>query len=736
MPRLIKKIFLIQLSLVVFLGTLPILPASAIVSSCEANVTPSQVNPAITTNFSIVINNTSSQDISWVRISRPSANFTLGGSVASGWTRVVTQTTATFTGMLVAGGLKNFFLTNVQVANLQAAPANWIVEVSDDGSGANPITCGGALSTQIGDPDLIAPTISNLAVASVTTNSAVISWNTDEPASSIVNYGLNNSYGKTAREDSFKTSHSLTLTGLSASTTYHFEAVSLDPSDNSSSSANNTFTTSSYSTESKNSNAPASVSAVQKPPAVVSDTELPKVWLNTDLSKPFKTVPTISGEASDDNLIYLIEYSLDDGSNWLPVDQTSGLNKDKISFTFKPLNLPDDNHPLLVRAFDQNNNQGMSDRSFLIIDNVFPALGQNVVTFGPQLSGIKDNTFLAVRGLDQKISILTIGGVTELTIRATNKTANKIFALNRVPGSSLWSGVLAFETAGDYSLEAEALDGANNKVEKQLNNVSVFEPSQLLDQDGKPIAAAMVTVYYYDLESKSWVVWEASAFGQVNPQKSNSNGEFHLYLPAGKYYLKIEAEKYRKFVSNIFALDKSQALSVTTQLEKALSIGLGKFRVKLPELSLKTNNLVFQNLKTGVGQSLKGKEVPDFNLPSTGQRNVASLDLVGKPTVIAFLSTWSPQAEEQLSQLKNLKEREKYNILVFVSLEPREKIKAYQKIGGYDIEFVLDKDGMILDKFRVNSAPTILFVSRNLKIENITYGVLSKEELQKELIRL
>ncbi len=75
------------------------------------------------------------------------------------------------------------------------------------------------------------PTISGVAASQIGSTSAVISWTTDQPADSQVNYGLTSSYGSsTALDPSLVTSHGQTLTGLSASTTYHFQVVSKNSS--------------------------------------------------------------------------------------------------------------------------------------------------------------------------------------------------------------------------------------------------------------------------------------------------------------------------------------------------------------------------------------------------------------------------------------------------------------------------------------------------------------------------
>src|SRR3989338_2523425 len=98
---------------------------------------------------------------------------------------------------------------------------------------------GGALP-----PDTTPPTISSISVSSLTQNSATISWTTNEPADTQVEYGLTTSYGsQTTLNTSQVTAHSQSLSGLSASTLYHYRVKSKDASKNLATSGDFTFTT-------------------------------------------------------------------------------------------------------------------------------------------------------------------------------------------------------------------------------------------------------------------------------------------------------------------------------------------------------------------------------------------------------------------------------------------------------------------------------------------------------------
>jgi hypothetical protein len=72
------------------------------------------------------------------------------------------------------------------------------------------------------------PLIKDISTSSETENSVVITWTTNEPATSLVDYGKEADYGSTASSDELTTQHSLTLTGLEPNTAYHFKVTSVD----------------------------------------------------------------------------------------------------------------------------------------------------------------------------------------------------------------------------------------------------------------------------------------------------------------------------------------------------------------------------------------------------------------------------------------------------------------------------------------------------------------------------
>ncbi len=100
-------------------------------------------------------------------------------------------------------------------------------------------------ATPVTDPaDVTAPVISGVRVLGVTATAATINWTTDEPATSAVSYGATAAHtAGTATVPGLVASHSVTLTNLTAGSTYHFQVGSVDAAGNGAVAADATFVT-------------------------------------------------------------------------------------------------------------------------------------------------------------------------------------------------------------------------------------------------------------------------------------------------------------------------------------------------------------------------------------------------------------------------------------------------------------------------------------------------------------
>ncbi len=158
--------------------------------------------------------------------------------VLDGSTLTITRATTTQDGYLAAEDFALF---------TQGAAMDTIPGVAGTWPNPTSITVnayGQIISITSGAPDTTPPVISAISTSALTGTSVTVTWTTNEPADSQVEYGLTTSYGtSTTLNTSPVTSHSVPITGLTASTLYHYRVKSKDTAGNLTTSGDNTFTT-------------------------------------------------------------------------------------------------------------------------------------------------------------------------------------------------------------------------------------------------------------------------------------------------------------------------------------------------------------------------------------------------------------------------------------------------------------------------------------------------------------
>jgi len=133
----------------------------------------------------------------------------------------------------------------VTLSSLSAATTYYCRVKSRDAAGNLAVTSDFIITT-VAAPDTTPPVITAVAAGGIGTTSVTITWTTDEPSDSQVEYGPTAAYGAaTTLSTARVTSHSVPISGLKASTTYHYRVKSKDAASNLAVSGDYTFTTAS-----------------------------------------------------------------------------------------------------------------------------------------------------------------------------------------------------------------------------------------------------------------------------------------------------------------------------------------------------------------------------------------------------------------------------------------------------------------------------------------------------------
>jgi len=469
----------------------------------------------------------------------------------------------------------------------------------------------------------------------------------------------------------------------------------------------------------------------------------PKVTLDEITPNPTKNqTPTISGRASSKLAgISRAEISVDDKETWLGAKLIGG----KFSLTLEKLE--DGNYPIWARAFDTAGNVGESEPQILIIDTIPPIIGGSMVALGSQLlTPDADGAVRVVAGAQITMAMSMKGGVTEATLITEDET----FPLTSIAGTNLWSGKLVFNKEGEKALIISAVDGAGNKTERPLNSLLMEGFGIVQDKkNGKPVDKAVVSVFFFDTISKTWVLWEGQSYGQENPQTTGGDGKYSFMVPSGRYYLEVKASGFRTMRSEITDLSENSILNFTFPLTPKPKISLnlpfiGEITLALPSLfppeTLSQDKLVKPQLTLSLAELTlqPGVEVPDFSLPDREGNLVGPSQFLGKRLLLTFFTPWSPHSLEQVPILDEVSKssQETQEILGIALQESVAVTEVFMRRGSYTFLVVADKNGETAADYKITTLPQHFFIDSQGKIQQVYVGVLGKEELLEKLNRL
>ena len=733
MPKLksVLALFLVLL----FLG------ANVVKAGCEVSASTQSLQADSEVSFQINFRNTGDYALHWIRLQAGFGSILSSVTTeiqASGWSQIIGGDFNTFTdGLLAPGDTARIDIRGRTQA--EESSISWNSYVSADSSGEGGEECNIldftiSSAAPTSPPAYVPPPVISQMVVSVESTRATVSWRTDVNASSVVNYGTTTGYGSNVTDGTSVQSHQIILPNLTASTTYHYQ-VSSGNGDGTTKTTDATFTTTAAGsttpttmTVTATTTSASSSSAPTPTPKPLVDTVAPTINIKTDFTKPFLEAPSINGTSTDSGDINVgvvsLEYSLDGGKNWLPVDEVKNLGKKTVTFEFNPGRLDDGDYKLKMRAKDSTGNVGVSKVKTMVIDRLPPQVGGSLFSLGPMI--LKPDflgNIYSIVGLEIKMILSAVGGPTSIDLFYNSKK----FPLIKNEESGLWSGMITANLTEKFPLKIDSVDGAKNATERSIGTVVALAPGKVVDENGNSVFKGVIKVFTFEKTLNDFVLWDSAPYMQQNPQETDNNGEYRLFLPSGKYYLEIERRGKRKLRSEIFEIDVATPITQNFQLEPAL---FGNWWAKVVSIKLTNSEQVNSNLIN----NLVGKMMPDFDL-SGGENVFSNTSILGKQSVITFISSWEPQTSDQLLILDSFKsENEGVNVVAVVTQESVSKVSIFKKIGGYKLPIVADPDGILVMPLNLGSLPTHIFLDRKGIIKDIYIGFLDKKSLLKRIL--
>lgn len=216
----------------------------------------------------------------WRSSENGSTNYVNGGNGAAPYWLRLTRAGNLFTAYKSTNGVTWTSMGSTTIAMNQNIYAGLAVTSHNNSTLGTATFDNVAVTSQAAGGDTTAPVISGVTSGAINLNGGSISWTTNEPATSQIEYGTTTAYGTSSPlNTTLETSHSQVVSGLQPGTLYHYRVKSTDAAGNTATSSDYTFTT-------------------QSPP----DTTAPSTPTNVTAQALSTTSARITWSASTDNV--------------------------------------------------------------------------------------------------------------------------------------------------------------------------------------------------------------------------------------------------------------------------------------------------------------------------------------------------------------------------------------------------------------------------------------------------
>lgn len=330
------------------------------------------------------------------------------------------------------------------------------------------------------------------------------------------------------------------------------------------------------------------ISSVSKTIQFYVDNTSPEIKLNEVKEKNFKKDFKFEvGGIAIDGLsgIEFVEYSFDD-SHWFKADIAKGYLSNKSEFKIKyPFTLDDGEYEIKFRSIDSAGNKSNFFTKKIFVDTMPPRIGNFEFSYNGTPLYPENNIF--------EVTTHSVIGL-RVSLESDTKEAaiflnkDKII-LNQESMTGLWIGELILNEQGEYLMQLNAKDKFGNIIEgKRIGSIIVSDDGAVKLIDSKtggsePVEGADIHVLIFDENSQAFINWTEKSHGFSNPIKTEADGRYTLFLPAGKFLISIKKPGLVNLKTNEFVISNPKFINVNFIMKKREGVRgfiediLGKF---------------------------------------------------------------------------------------------------------------------------------------------------------------
>jgi thiol-disulfide isomerase/thioredoxin len=121
----------------------------------------------------------------------------------------------------------------------------------------------------------------------------------------------------------------------------------------------------------------------------------------------------------------------------------------------------------------------------------------------------------------------------------------------------------------------------------------------------------------------------------------------------------------------------------------------------------------------------RGFLAPDIELTTLGGEPVRLAEYYGQPVIVNFWASWCPPCKAEMPAFQKIYTQYESKGLVILAINSQEsRSDALEYIQSHQFTFpiLIDEDGAVSNRYRVNSLPTTFFINIRGEISDVTYG--------------
>jgi chitodextrinase len=433
-------------------------------------------------------------------------------------------------------------------------------------------------------PPPVAPNISNVLVVNITDTTAIVTWQTDIDATSVVDYGITTAYGAAENYSMLTTNHSVWLTGLTPLTTYHFRVSSLEETGLATSTGDFLFTTTGDATAP--SNVFGFIATAGNGQNILSwtnpaDPDFAYVIIRAR-TDGFPLSPTdgrlvyqgpLSGFTdfglTNNTTYYYTNFAFDASGNFssgafaqatpsetlpppvpvpvptptptptpgpgggtttttpLPGAVTTTPPLPVTATTTPPIPTPTSTQPVIPSGITINPSFYAAGGTIELEEDATGAIG--TVPGAPILVRVPT----AGLGRVPVSGLITVGG--------------SRYALALLPGGEAWGASFIPSMSVEDVIASTVFEFEDGTQSRADTTISLQGYGRILGRDLlSPILNGLegAKVTLYEMTLQGWKVWDGARYGQSNPQLSNTNGYYGFTVRNGLYRVRVEKDGY------------------------------------------------------------------------------------------------------------------------------------------------------------------------------------------------